>query len=194
MATPHLRTWSLAVGTAVVLSLSIGSPTASAPASVHEPAITFVGEATPQAREMIAWAVDRFAAAGLQLPDLQIAFPTYCSGKRALYHSSGPVHGVDFCRIAKRTILHEFAHAWDDTSGAVDRPAFMELRGVTVWFGGIDTPSDDQGAEHLAEIVSWGLMDGGSTIPLIPNNSTDEMTAAFEMVTGRVPHSLLEVP
>ena len=69
-------------------------------------------------------------------------------------------------------MLHELAHAWDDTSGAVDRAGFMKLRGVSVWFGGLDVPFADQGSEHLAIIIAWGLMDpGAGSAHGLPNNT-----------------------
>ena len=148
-----------------------------------QPRITFVDPPTSKAREIIAWAVGRFDDAGLQLPDLRISFPAHCGGKKALYHVGQS--SVDFCyNINKTTVLHEFAHAWDDTSHAVDRGAFMKLRGLTVWWGGTAMPSDEQGSEHLAEIIAWGLLDiDNRSVPQLPNNSIEELTAAFVMLT-----------
>ena len=129
------------------------------------------------------WAVSRFGDAGLQLPDLDISFPALCAGKAALYHVGRA--SLEFCRINRRVALHELAHAWDDTSGTVDREAFLELRHLTVWFGGIGMPSSEQGSEHLADIIAWGLMDVESRgVPQIPANSVSELTAAFVMLTG----------
>ena len=83
-----------------------------AAAEWREPRITFVDPPTPAAQATIMWAVDRFRDAGLQLPDLAISFPTWCSGKAALYHV-GP--GLDrVLSVDQRTVVHEFAHAWDD--------------------------------------------------------------------------------
>ena len=150
----------------------------------HEPRITFVDQPTPKAREIITWAVDQHREAGLQLPDLKISFPALCDGKGALYHVGK--RSIDFCRINKRRALHEFAHAWDDTSGAVDREAFLELRGLTVWWGGTEMRSREQGAEHLAEIIAWGLMGADpQDVPQIPKNSVAELTEAFDFLTGR---------
>jgi hypothetical protein len=147
----------------------------------REPRITFVDPPSEKAREITTWAVDRYREAGLQLPDLKISFPALCAKKGALYHVGKS--SIDFCRINKRRALHEFAHAWDDTSGAVDREAFLELRGVTVWWGGTEMPADEQGAEQLAKIVAWVL--GGAEpgdIPQLPNNSVVELTEAFDML------------
>jgi hypothetical protein len=151
--------------------------------TVVEPQITFLDPPTPKARQIIAWAVDRFGSAGLQLPDLGISFPASCDGKAALYH--GNRSSIDLCYVVnKRTVLHEFAHAWDNTSGAVDRLAFLKLRGLSVWWGGIAMPSDEQGAEHLAQIIAWGLMDGYTrSVPQLPANSVGELTDAFVMLT-----------
>ncbi len=153
------------------------------PSAWHEPRITFVDQPTTKAQDIIGWAVSRYRDAGLQLPDLKISFPVTCSGKGALYHVGKS--SIDFCRINKNRALHEFAHAWDDTSGAVDRAAFFELRGLSVWWGGTAMPSAEQGAEQLADIIAWGLM-GCETrnVPQIPNNSVNELTRAFAMLTG----------
>ena len=156
----------------------------SAPA-VHKPRITFVDQPTPQQRDDIQWAVDRFVSAGLQLPDLKISFPALCDGKGALYHVGRK--SIEFCRVNKRRALHELAHAWDDTSGAVDRAAFLELRGLSVWWGGTGMRSSEQGAEHLAEIMAWGLMGANPRdVPQLPANSVSELTTAFALLTARV--------
>ena len=155
-----------------------GSPRTHA----HAPELTFVDQPTPVQRETISWAVGRFVAAGLQLPNLDIRFPVFCNGKGALYHVGQS--SIDFCRLNRKNVLHELAHAWDDTSGAVDRERFMKLRGVTVWFGGLDVPAGEQGSEHLAIIVAWGLMDPGTgSTHGLPNSSDTELSEAFELLT-----------
>ena len=171
----------LLIGTLVAPVASHSGPPAS-PRTVR-PRITFVDPPTTKARETIAWAVGRFDDAGLQLPDLRVSFPAYCGGKKALYHVGQG--SIDFCfNINKTTVLHEFAHAWDDTSNAVDRDAFMKLRGLTVWWGGTAMPSDEQGSEHLAEIIAWGLLDVDTrSVPQLPENSVGELTEAFVMLT-----------
>ena len=45
-------------------------------------------------------------------------------------------------------------------------------------------PSGEQGSEHLADIIAWGLMDVETRgVPQIPANSVSELTAAFVMLT-----------
>jgi hypothetical protein len=173
---------AIAIGSVVAAQRLDGPPQAR----VHAPQLTFVDEPTPSQRETIDWAVDRFVAAGLQLPDLDVTFPVFCDGKGGVYHVGQS--SIDFCRVNRKNVLHEFAHAWDDTSGAVDRSGFMTLRGVSVWFGGLDVPFEDQGSEHLAIIIAWGLMDPGTgSAHGLPNNSDPELTEAFEFLTGIEP-------
>jgi hypothetical protein len=181
--TAFLRVGSLLLASAIIVPAAAEAGPGSRPAW-HEPRITYIDEPTPKAREIITWAVDQYRNAGLQLPDLTISFPPICDGKGALYHVGKGA--IDFCRINKNRALHEFAHAWDDTSGAVDREAFLELRGLTVWWGGTKMKSSEQGAEHLADIIAWGLMGSNpNDVPQIPKNSVAELTEAFNMLTGR---------
>ena len=121
--TALLRLSSLLLAGSIVVPAATEAGPGSQPAW-HEPRITYVDQPTPKAREIVAWAVDQYREAGLQLSDLTISFPALCDGKGALYHVGK--RAIDFCRINKRRALHEFAHAWDDTSGAVDRAAFLE--------------------------------------------------------------------
>jgi hypothetical protein len=109
-------------------------------------------------------------------------------GTAALYHVGEG--SIEFCQITRANALHEFAHSWDDTSGAVDRNAFLRLRGLKVWFGGLDVPSREQGCEHLANIIAWGLMDVDTRrVPDLPANSVSELTTAFIALTGTTPRS-----
>lgn len=158
----------------------------SSRSTANAPHLTFIDQPTQSQRETINWAVGRFADAGLQLPDLDIRFPMFCNGKGALYHVGRS--SIDFCRVNKKNVLHELAHAWDDTSGAVDREGFMNLREVTVWFGGLEVPAQQQGSEHLAIIIAWGLIDPDArSAHGLPHNSDAELTEAFELITGTDP-------
>ena len=183
------RTTLLGLSTLLVMG-TIGTASAASSGAAsgprwREPVITYTAEPNPQAAETVDWAIDQYRQAGLQLPDLTISFKSFCSGKGALYHVGK--RSIDFCRINKRRVLHELAHAWDDTSGSVDRDAFLKLRGLTVWWGGTGMPSDEQGAEHLAEIMAWGLMGADpSNVPDLPHNSLTELTEAFDFLNGTV--------
>ena len=175
---------------AVVDSMADSRPSAGGPVPAQAPPraanITYIDEPTLSERETITWAVGRFAAAGLELPDLDVRFPVYCKGKGAIYHIGES--SVDFCRVNKKNVLHEFAHAWDDTSGDVDREGFLELRGLDIWFGGLDVPCEEQGSEHLAIVIAWGLMEPGTrSAHGLPHNSDAELHEAFEFLTDSTP-------
>jgi hypothetical protein len=186
----QLRIWALALVTTALLASQIQ---AAPPEPTHTPAITFVDQPTPAELDTITWAVERFVAAGLQLPDLTISFPVYCQGKGALYNLGES--SLELCRVNRKNVLHELAHAWDDTSGAVDRAGFMKLREVDVWFGGLDTPSGEQGCEHLAIIVAWGLMEPGTgSAHGLPHNSDEELELAFRFLTGHAPLGFSSAP
>jgi hypothetical protein len=149
----------------------------------REPVITFAGTPTDTQRDTIEWAVERYRSAGIRLPDLTISFPQLCSGKAALYHVGQ--QAIGFCHVAKRTVLHEFAHAWDDTFHTVDRDGFLRLRGLHVWWGGTEQKSAEQGAEQLAQIIAWGLLGANpDSVPQFAGNSVEELTAAFHFLTG----------
>jgi len=182
--------------TAVLAACCLGGPSridAAGPVPAHAPHLTYINEPTPAQQATIDWAIDRFVVAGLQLPDLDVRFPAFCNGKGAIYHVGNS--SVDLCRVNRKNVLHEFAHAWDDTSGDVDREGFLHLRGLTVWFGGLDMPFEQQGSEHLAIIIAWGLMDPGSgSAHGLPDNSDAELTAAFEFLTHRSPGNLHPKP
>lgn len=171
----------------LLLILTMAGPAAARSEHVSlvplaEPRITFLDQPTPKEQAIVRWALDRFHDAGLQLPDLDIAFPATCAGKAGLYYFGRRY--AEFCNISERIAVHEFAHAWDDTSGAVDRAAFLELRGLLVWYAGTKIPWQEQGAEHLAHIVAWGLMNVGTrSTHGLPHNSDRELTAAFRMLT-----------
>ncbi|HEY7627918.1 MAG TPA: hypothetical protein VH761_12650, partial [Ilumatobacteraceae bacterium] len=114
------RTALLRLSTLVLVGM-IGTASAESNSTAvtptwRAPVITYVTQPTPQAEQIVTWAVDQYRLAGLQLPDLTITFKAFCSGKGALYHVGKRT--IDFCRINKRRTLHEFAHAWDDASGA----------------------------------------------------------------------------
>jgi hypothetical protein len=88
---------------------------------------------------------------------------------------------------ARLIVVHELAHAWAETylEPAV-REQFLELRGLESW---IDParPSHEWGAEHAAEVVSWGLMETQVELIRIPNVEPSALREAFELLVGREP-------
>jgi hypothetical protein len=82
--------------------------------------------------------------------------------------------------------LHEMAHLWADRNmDTEDEQAFLQLRGLDTW-NDWHVPWSERGSEQVAEVISWGIGEGVFT-QLIPDNSPDELAAAFTAVTGAQP-------
>jgi hypothetical protein len=150
-----------------------------------------VSSAMQEQLELARWAVERFEAAGLEPPAVQIEFhddPSGCGGHMG-YAMAGR---VDVCTVlvnemARRNLLHEMAHVWIDqkVSRAV-RERFLELRGLQTWNASSD-PWDERGYEQGAEIMSWAL---GTRIltAQIPDNDPRSIAIAYELLTGTPLH------
>jgi hypothetical protein len=138
--------------------------------------------------ELVDFALERFAKAGLQLPsELEIDFPTdeaKCFGYGGLYLPEQIE--VRICRPSDTTIVHEFAHAWIETTlTESERQAFLELRGLDTWVGG--TEWGERGAEQAAEILTWAVMDRDITVRWLepgPNNTPVETFRLFKIANS----------
>jgi hypothetical protein len=116
-----------------------------------------------------------------------------CNGESGLYRPGDPVE-VHLCspsatesRAARLITLHELAHAWAETQLTTsDRAAFLRLRGLEAW---IDhrRPAHEWGAEHAAEVVSWGLMDEPVPIVRIYDAAPTDLSIAFDLLVHRRP-------
>ena len=142
------------------------------------------------------WAVDRFAIAGLPLPSMDITVHRHtrpCEGNSGLYRHGPPVE-VHVCstgdadtRAARMISLHELAHAWAETYLTPgQREQFLELRELDSWVDP-DRGTYEWGAEHAAEVVSWGLMDAPVEIIRIDDTDPAALEAAFQLLVGRPP-------
>jgi hypothetical protein len=173
------------IGTAMVATvtaLTLG-------AAVPKTGITVAGGTPPQ-QAMAEWAVGRFVAGGLSLPPLEIRFHPTRDGCRARlgYYLDG---AVDLCgthtnQMARRTLLHEMAHGWVESNlSEAGRDRFLELRALSTW-NDHTVAWEERGFEQAAEIMSWALGDQGTGIlrPSIPRNSLEQLTDAYELLTG----------
>jgi len=146
---------------------------------------------------LVEWALTRFDRAGLVLPPLVISFHddrTGCDGNFGLYRSGAPAQ-VDICGFnwhrfvvtAKKTLLHELAHAW--TGHALTETArdeFVDLRGLDTW-GDDEFPWEEQGSEQAAEIIAWGLMDDDLDLTRLKDASPPALSEAYRYLTGSLP-------
>jgi hypothetical protein len=170
-----------------VLTLGVIASTIVAPASP--------GPSASTADEILVWAEQRFEAAGLSMPVVDIrrhADKAACDGNSALWRASDSGGVIEFCvdpdsEVAEhRIILHELAHAWTDHNVTTDlRDAFLESRGLEHWRD--PAPWELRGSEHAAEIIAWGLMDRELLVYTITPNDTESLTAGFVLLTGQTP-------
>lgn len=109
---------------------------------------------------LVKASLDRFADAGLSLPELAISVHESkegCAGHNGLYRSGGDVERIDICHVSEFIVLHELAHAWDFNNSTEEiRSEFLEAAGLTHW-SGEDVPWLDRGAERAANVVATTL-------------------------------------
>jgi hypothetical protein len=139
------------------------------------------------------WALYRFDQAGLVLPAVLMAFhdeETSCHGHNGYFHPGSP-HRIDICGFnwdrflvtPRKVILHELAHVWVHENLDQDaRQQFLDLRGLEVWQ---DSHAQwaEQGQEHAAEIMAWGLMDEEISMTSIGETDKSQLAEVFEFLT-----------
>jgi len=146
-------------------------------------------------RDLKAWALERFALAGLELPPVSItihATKVPCGGNTGISVRGGSVARVELCPerdapdvVAKRAILHELAHVWAATALTDDqKQAFSSQRGCAAWGEG---SWENRGSEHAAEIIAWALMDRDLIVVMIPDHELEQLVAAYHLLTGSEP-------
>jgi hypothetical protein len=141
--------------------------------------------------ELAGWAMERFADAGLVLPNLDIRFhgDRQACADHLGYYDDGVVRSCHrhLNEMAAGGLLHEMAHGWVDAYLPQDvRSRFMELRDLRTW-NDWDVEWDARGTEQAAEIIAWAVGDqgDGTRAPSFPENSRRELAAAYRVLTGR---------
>jgi hypothetical protein len=146
---------------------------------------------------LAAWALARFDQAGLVLPPLVISFHDDrhgCGGNFGLYRA-GDRPRVDICGFnwdrfvvtAKKTMLHELAHAWTQHAlTEMARERFLDLRGLSTW-GDDQFPWEEQGSEQAAEIIAWALMDEDLQLTRFRDADPVALSQAYGQLTGSLP-------
>lgn len=145
---------------------------------------------------LFAWAEARFSIVGLEIPAALVSVgpdADGCGGNAGRY-VPGDVPEVQICvdhaptsRISRLIVLHELAHLWaENRLDDGTRAEFLAMRGLDSWIDH-DAPPHEWGAEHAAEVLSWGLMDEPVRIIRIYDASPEALTEAFEVLTGTAP-------
>jgi hypothetical protein len=142
---------------------------------------------------LLEWAVSRFIGADLDLPAVYVAFHDQkeaCAGHPGLFRDQ-PELRIDICGFfdfstaAKKTLLHELAHAWaHENLSDRDIEEFLVLRGLEIW-AGPRAPWELKGSEHAAEIISWALFDRELDLVTIPDAGPEAIEASYRILTGR---------
>jgi hypothetical protein len=152
-------------------------------------------ELSPAQVEVLEWALDLYAEAGLDLPPIDfVAHADHepCEGFDGYHRVEGGRSTIHLCgpferHLAEPLYLHELAHAWDVASLGDDRrQAFLELRGLDRWRSEA-RPWHELGAEQAAEILVWGLRDRPMRVARIAGTSCAELQAGYDVLTGEEP-------
>lgn len=195
----HITRILIIVATMVSLVLD-GSPaptSASAdPAGTAEIQAGLQIDADDAWHELVSWAHDRYASIGLDLPGALVTVRPGsggCKGNAGLY-VPGEVPEVQICVASEPTskasrliVLHELGHLWaENRLDDETRLRFLQTRELTAWIDA-ELPPHEWGAEHAAEVLSWGLMDEPVGIIRIYNASPEALSEAFVVLTGTEP-------
>lgn len=175
----------------LIAALATGTGTATSIATAQAPTVTIVG-ATAAETELVAWALDLYTEAGLELPAVTIQFHedfNGCRGYNGYYTRIG--HTVDICNRgdlkveARHTLVHELAHAWKfETLTAADTAAFTARRGLEAWDEG--EAWWQMGQEQAAEVISWALIDGLDN-HWVHLEGCEDLAAEYTALTGLTP-------
>ena len=181
--------------TQALLSLEVRTDSHVEPATANaDTARVTVHADKDRSYQLVEWALGRYHQAGLTIPATHVSFhPTRqpCLWYIGLHTTDAGKHRIDVCvpdqPSRERTILHELAHAWARDNLAPDtRQAFLAMRGLETWHDS-DTDWEEQGTEHAAEIIAWGLNHQCRTPGHIGNYDPATLAAAFEFLTGTQP-------
>lgn len=160
---------------------------------VGSTSITSVASTSWTNTALVRWALSRYTEAGLDAPAVHVTFhdeEDACAGHSGLFRDQ-PKPRIDMCGFtefstaAKKTMLHELAHAWAHENLTVDDiDEFLDARGLFVW-AGPGAPWELKGSEHAAEILSWALFDRELRLVTIPDAGPEAIAAAYLLLTGR---------
>jgi hypothetical protein len=176
-----------------LLVIFVLGPVATEGGNAVSPSLTTDGSQSENDNALLRWASSRFTGADLDLPAVYVAFHDQkeaCAGHPGLFRDQ-PELRIDICGFfdfstaAKKTMLHELAHAWaHENLSDDDIEEFLILRGLEIWAGPL-APWELRGSEHAAEIISWALFDRELDLVTIPNAGPEAIEASYRILTGR---------
>jgi hypothetical protein len=156
------------------------------------PAVTVQNASAAQLGRLVL-ALDRFRAASLKLPDIDIQFSideSGCMGHMGRFDPGPTPWRISICSHLDFVYEHELAHAWERATMTDEtRQAFMTLRGLTIWSDSV-VPWNERGVEGVAFIIQQGL--AGLPLPPVLGAEGLSRMEAFELLTGRPAPRLVE--
>jgi hypothetical protein len=139
---------------------------------------------TAEQREIAAWALQRFADAGLGVPVVDVHLHqdlAECKGNRGIYNSG--LQRIDVCVNERNVVLHEIAHAWNhENLSAAQRFEYVKVGGFGSW-DDTDTPWSERGSEDAADTIAWALLDEPITMSS-PDGPIAQRDTAYLLLTG----------
>ena len=175
-------------------SLTLGQPP-DAQTYIAFPAdhIVNVRNASPSQHSRLAAALERFALAELELPDLEVVFSddtAACRDHLGLFLSRTTPWRILICSRVDFLYEHELAHAWEKANLSEEtRQKFMELRGYRNW-SDYSAAWNERGVEGAAFVIQQGL--AGLPLPPVLGREAVNRLVAFELLTGRPAPRLVE--
>jgi hypothetical protein len=154
-----------------------------APDDLAQPPTVALHDATPELMERVEWALNRFAAAGLVLPPLDITFHVTgasCHGYTGYFEVNSGVADIEVCMPTRHIILHELAHAWAAvTVSDANRAEVLGYWGLETW-NDQDVEWSLRGSEKAADTIAFALND----IPSHPRDALLEYLCGYRLLTG----------
>lgn len=161
-----------------------------------------IHNATPEAKDLVRWAITRFPAAHLAAPRvLSIAFTeeahrAQCAGDlRGLALVVGQSSRIYLCYVddgtappfARELILHELGHAWmwQNLTASTQQNVLARLQ-LPTWDGTV-VPREKRGIEQAADLIVWGLTTEPPKGGLLGGRSCTFLAEAFHVLTGAAP-------
>ena len=175
-----MDTYKSLLALTVAIIFTLGTPVSK---NTVEPnnAIHTMTNLTVAQHEMINHSLTLFQDAGLRLPGIDFvghADRAMCNDKDGIARLCTTETNL----WQKRIVIHEMAHAWDHHT--LDHEAREELMAIRTIKGWRDGEWHERGAEHAAEIITWGVIDQPLNITTIEENSCQELRTGYATLTG----------
>jgi hypothetical protein len=159
----------------------------------------------PGTEDFVRWGLDRFAEAGLPLPEVAkvVFLPpgiTKCRSFTGWYTPGESGATVELCfspdttwdNRSRATLLHEYAHPWiDEHLDEATQAEFLDLVDLPRWRDDQDPPRD-RGVERAANAIMLGLIDDASGLAVARDIGCEQREEAFRLLTGTDPIALCE--